>query len=70
MNCRCAKATSPPSATMRAASGFSIGMLGAQAAVIIATLAMASRQRNLLWSVAALAGLVAVALAIYVYFCV
>jgi hypothetical protein len=45
------------------------GMLGAQAAVIIATLAMASRQRNLLWSVAALAGLVAVALAIYVYFC-
>ena len=49
---------------------FFYGMLGAQAAVIIATLAMASRQRNLLWSVAALAGLVAVALAIYVYFCV
>lgn len=48
---------------------FFYGMLGAQAAVIIATLAMASRQRNLLWSLAALAGLVAVALAIYVYFC-
>ena len=48
---------------------FFFGMLGAQAAVIIATLAMASRQRNLLWSLAALAGLVAVALAIYVYFC-
>jgi hypothetical protein len=48
---------------------FFYGMLGAQAAVIIATLAMASRQRNLLWSLAALAGLLAVALAIYVYFC-
>jgi hypothetical protein len=48
---------------------FFYGMLGAQAAVIIATLAMASRQRNLLWSLAALAGLVAVVLAIYVYFC-
>jgi hypothetical protein len=48
---------------------FFYGMLGAQAAVIIATFAMASRQRNLLWSLAALAGLVAVALAIYVYFC-
>ena len=48
---------------------FFFGMLGAQAAVIIATLAMASRQRNLLWSLAALAGLVAVALAVYVYFC-
>ena len=47
---------------------FFYGMLGAQAAVIIATFAMASRQRNLLWSLAALAGLVAVALAIYVYF--
>jgi hypothetical protein len=46
------------------------GMPGAQAAVIIATLALASRQRNLLWSVAALAGLIAVALAICVYFCV
>ncbi len=48
---------------------FFFGMLGAQAAVIIATLAMASRQRNLLWSLAAVAGLVAVALAVYVYFC-
>ena len=49
---------------------FFYGMLGAQAAVILATLAMASRQRNLLWTVAAAAGLLAVALAIYVYFCV
>jgi hypothetical protein len=48
---------------------FFYGMLGAQAAVIIATLAMASRQRNLLWSLAALAGLIAVALAVYVWFC-
>ena len=48
---------------------FFYGMLGAQAAVIIATFAMASRQRNLLWSLAAMAGLVAVAMAIYVYFC-
>ena len=47
---------------------FFYGMLGAQAAVIIATFAMASRQKNLLWSLSALAGLVAVALAIYVYF--
>jgi hypothetical protein len=53
----------------RRSQRFFYGMLGAQAAVIIATFAMASRQRNLLWSLAALAGLVAVALAIYVYFC-
>lgn len=46
---------------------FFFGMLAAQAAVIIATFAIAARQRNLLWSLAAGVGLVAVFLAIYVY---
>lgn len=46
---------------------FFFGMLAAQAGVIIATFAMAARQRNLLWSLAAFAGLAAIALAIYVY---
>jgi hypothetical protein len=45
---------------------FFYGMLGAQAAVIIATFAMAARQRNLLWSLAAAAGLGAVTFAAYV----
>lgn len=46
---------------------FFFGMLAAQAAVIIATFAIAARQRNLLWSLAAFAGIAAIALAIYVY---
>ena len=46
---------------------FFFGMLTAQAAVIVSTFAMAARQRNLLWSLAAAAGLIAIALAIYVY---
>ena len=46
---------------------FFYGMLAAQMAVIIATFAIAARQRNFLWSVAALAGLSAVAFSIYVY---
>lgn len=46
---------------------FFFGMLAAQAGVIIATFAMAARKRNLLWSLAAVAGLLAVAFAIYVY---
>jgi hypothetical protein len=46
---------------------FFFGMLGAQLAVIISTFAIAARQRNLLWSLAAAAGLAAIALAIYVY---
>jgi hypothetical protein len=46
---------------------FFFGMLAAQAAVIIATFAIAARQRNLLWSLAAAAGVAAIALAIYVY---
>ena len=41
---------------------FFFGMLGAQLAVIIA-----AKQRNLLWSLAAAAGLLAIAFAIYVY---
>ncbi len=46
---------------------FFFGMLAAQAGVIISTLAMAAKNRNLLWSLAAGAGLVAIAFAIYVY---
>jgi hypothetical protein len=42
-------------------------MLAAQLGVIVSTLAMAARKRNLLWSIAAAAGLVAIAFAIYVY---
>ncbi len=46
---------------------FFFGMLAAQMGVIIATFAMAAKQRNLLWSLAAGAGVVAVAFAVYVY---
>jgi len=46
---------------------FFFGMLGAQLGVIVATFAMAARKRNLLWSLAAAAGLLAIAFAIYVY---
>jgi hypothetical protein len=46
---------------------FFFGMLGAQLGVIVSTFAMAARRRNLLWSLAAAAGLVAVAFAVYVY---
>jgi hypothetical protein len=49
---------------------FFYGMLAAQLAVIVATFAVAARQRNLLWTIAAVAGLLAVILAIYVYLCV
>jgi len=51
----------------RRSGRFFFGMLAAQAAVIISTLAMAARKRNLLWSIAAAAGLAAIAFAIYVY---
>lgn len=51
----------------RRSERFFYGMLGAQAAVIIATLAMAARQRNLLWSLAAVAGVAALAFAGYVF---
>ena len=46
---------------------FFFGMLAAQAAVIVSTFAMAARQRNLLWTLAALAGIAAIVFAIYVY---
>lgn len=46
---------------------FFFGMLGAQMGVIISTLAMAAKKRNLLWSLAAGAGLIAIVFAIYVY---
>jgi hypothetical protein len=49
---------------------FFYGMLLAQGGVVISTLAMAARQRNVLWSLAAAAGLAAIAFAIYVYLCV
>jgi hypothetical protein len=46
---------------------FFFGMLAAQLGVIVSTLAIAARQRNLLWGLAAAAGLLAIAFAIYVY---
>jgi hypothetical protein len=46
---------------------FFFGMLAAQCAVIVSTLALAARKRSLLWSVAAGAGLAAIAFAVYVY---
>jgi hypothetical protein len=46
---------------------FFYGMLGAQAAVLVSTFALAARRRSLLWSLAASAGLVAVSFATYVY---
>jgi hypothetical protein len=46
---------------------FFYGMLGAQAAVIIATFSLAAQKRSLLWSLAAAAGAAAVGFAIYVY---
>jgi len=52
----------------RRSQRFFFGMLGAQAAVIISTFSIAAQKRSLLWSLAAAAGLAAVAFAIYVYF--
>jgi hypothetical protein len=46
---------------------FFLGMLAAQMAVILATFALATKQRSWLWGVAAAAGLAAVAFAVYVY---
>ncbi len=46
---------------------FFFGMLGAQAGVAIASLALAARQKSLLWSLAALAGLGAMALSTWVF---
>jgi len=49
---------------------FFFGMLAAQMGVIISTFAMAARQKSVLWSVAAAAGIAAVSFASYVYFCI
>ena len=46
---------------------FFYGMLAAQLGVIVSTFAMAARKRSLLWSLAAAAGVLAIAFAIYVY---
>ncbi|MFB3893626.1 MAG: DUF4337 family protein [Phycisphaerae bacterium] len=46
---------------------FFYGMLAAQMAVIVATFSIAARKRNLLWTLAAGAGLVAVLFGAYVY---
>lgn len=46
---------------------FFYGMLGAQAAVIIATFSLAAQKRSLLWSLAAAAGAAAIGFAVYVY---
>src|SRR3954465_2630389 len=51
----------------RRSQKFFYGMLGAQLAVIISTFAMAARQRNLLWSLAAVAGFLAIVFAVVVY---
>ncbi len=51
----------------RRSERFFLGMLAAQAAVITATFALAARQRNVLWGLAAGVGVVAVAFAVYVY---
>ena len=51
----------------RRSERFFLGMLAAQAAVITATFALAARQRNILWGLAAGVGLVAIAFAVYVY---
>ena len=46
---------------------FFYGMLAAQTAVIVSTFALAARKRNFLWIVAAVAGILAVIFAVYVY---
>lgn len=51
----------------RRSQRFFFGMLSAQAAVIVSTLAIAAHKRSLLWSLAAIAGLGAVAFAAYVF---
>ena len=50
----------------RRSSRFFYGMLAAQMGVIVSTLAMAAQKRNLLWSIAAAAGAVALAFTAYV----
>jgi hypothetical protein len=51
----------------RRSQRFFYGMLAAQAGVIVSTLAIAARNKNLLWTLAAIAGATAIAFAGYVY---
>jgi len=51
----------------RRSQRFFMGMLGAQAAVIISTFSLAAQKRSLLWSLAAAAGAAAIFFAAYVY---
>ncbi len=52
----------------RRSQRFFFGMLAAQAAVIVSTFSLAAQKRSMLWTLAAAAGLAAVAFAVYVYF--
>jgi hypothetical protein len=54
----------------RRSAKFFYGMLAAQMGVIVSTFSLAARQKSLLWSLAAAAGMAAVSFAAYVYFCV
>ena len=51
----------------RRSQKFFFGMLAAQLGVIVSTLAIAAQKRNLLWTLAAIAGGASVAFAVYVY---
>lgn len=51
----------------RRSQKFFFGMLAAQMGVIVSTFAIAARQKNFLWSLAAAAGLAAVSFSVYVY---
>ncbi len=52
----------------RRSQSFFLGMLAAQAAVIVSTFSIAATKRSALWTVAAAAGVTAIAFAVYVYF--
>lgn len=52
----------------RRSGRFFFGMLAAQAAVIVSTFSIAAQKRSMLWTLAAAAGVAAIAFAIYVYF--
>jgi hypothetical protein len=54
----------------RRSAKFFYGMLAAQMGVIVSTFSLAARQKSILWSLAAAAGMAAVSFAAYVYFCV
>jgi len=51
----------------RRSQQFFLGMLAAQAAVIVSTFSLAAQKRSVLWSLAAAAGAAAIGFAIYVY---